>query len=126
MVDRVASSSLAKSFVLGLSQRRLMYQQCDACATAQTLAHYACQSCGAEKLSWKESHGTGRVHSVTQVGRAPSEAFKALSPYTLAIVRLDEGFSLMGHAEPGLLIEDEVKTTYFDHDGQVLVRFVRR
>jgi len=125
MVDMVASSSLAKSFVEGLSQHRLMYQHCDACGAAQTLAHYACQKCGAELLRWKESKGVGTVHSVTEVGRAPSDAFKALAPYTLAIVSLEEGFNLMAHAQAGLRIQEKVKATYFDHDGRVLVRFVR-
>jgi uncharacterized OB-fold protein len=126
MSDSIASSPLAKPFVEGLLRRRLMFQRCDACARAQTLARYACQFCGSEALSWDESKGKGKVHSVTQVGRAPTDSFKALVPYTLAIVLLDEGFKLMGHAESSVGIDDEVVTHFVEMLDQVLVRFQKR
>lgn len=63
---------------------------------------------------------------MTQVGRAPTDAFKALVPYTLAIVLLDEGFKLMGHAESSVGIDDEVVTHYVEMLDQVLVRFQKR
>jgi uncharacterized OB-fold protein len=51
MIEMQASSNLAKPFVDGLIQKRLMYQHCEACGTAQTLAHYGCHRCGEEKLN---------------------------------------------------------------------------
>jgi hypothetical protein len=125
MVEMVASSFLAKPFFDGLSAQSVMYQHCAFCGLAQTLAHYGCQSCGSETLSWRESKGKGRVYSVTEVGRAPTDAFKALAPYTLAIVELDEGFKLMGHAQTGLLIGESVVVSFFEHDKRILLRFLR-
>jgi uncharacterized OB-fold protein len=65
------------------------------------------------------------VHSVTEVGRAPTETFKPLAPYNLAIVEFAEGFRLMGHAQAGLQIGDCVQVDFFEHDSRMLVRFLK-
>jgi uncharacterized OB-fold protein len=116
-------TSLAQPYLEGLIEHVLRYQHCSACARAQTFAHDACQFCGAESLAWHTSSGRGQVHAVTVVGRAPSDAFRALAPYTLVVVTLDEGARLMGHATPGVQIGDAVTTTFFKHLDQTLVRF---
>ena len=51
------------------------------------------------------------------------EEFRALAPYTLAIVELDEGPRLMGHAVPGVAIGDRVRAEFFAFAGRKLVRF---
>jgi uncharacterized OB-fold protein len=65
------------------------------------------------------------VFATTVVARAPSKVFQPLAPYTLALVDLDEGARLMGHAEPGTSIGDQVAAGFFEHEGQTLVRFRR-
>ena len=115
--------SLAQPYVDGLAHCLIRFQTCSACGRAQTLAHDACQYCGAEQLSWSDSAGLGTVHAVTVVGRAPSDAFRPLAPYTLVIVTLDEGARVMGHATPGISIDERVVAGFFDHQGQKLIRF---
>lgn len=117
--------SLAQPYLEGLADSRIMYQHCTHCGQAQTFAHDACQHCAAESLIWKASRGRGRVHAVTVVARAPSDAFRTLAPYTLVVVTLDEGARIMGHATPGVKIDDLVIATFFDHLGQKLIRFER-
>jgi uncharacterized OB-fold protein len=114
---------LAQPYLEGLTEHVLRYQQCTACSRAQTFAHDACQFCGAEALVWHNSTGRGHVHAVTVVGRAPSDAFRALAPYTLVVVTLEEGARLMGHATPGVKIGDAVTAIFFKHLDQTLVRF---
>jgi len=126
MFESWAPAPLAQPFIDGLMHRRLMFQRFDRCTKAQTLARYACQFCQAEALSWHESKGKGKVHSVTQVGRAPTDLFKALVPYTLAIVLLDEGFKVMGHAETGVQIDDVVIGDYVLILDHMLLRFQKR
>lgn len=118
-----SSSALASPFVDGLARRELRFQRCTACGTAQTLARYACAHCGNESLAWETARGTATLHAVTVVSRAPSDAFRALAPYTLVIAQLDEGPRLMAHAEPGVRIGDRVAAGFFAHDGRTLVRF---
>ncbi|MBB1603368.1 Zn-ribbon domain-containing OB-fold protein [Variovorax sp. UMC13] len=120
-----SSSALAAPFVEGLARHELRFQRCTACGTTQTLARYACAHCGGESLQWETARGTATLHALTVVSRAPSDAFRALAPYTLVIAQLDEGPRLMAHAEPGLRIGERVRAGFFVHDGRTLVRFAR-
>ncbi|MDM0086932.1 MULTISPECIES: OB-fold domain-containing protein [unclassified Variovorax] len=120
-----SSSALAAPFVEGLARQELRFQRCTACGTAQTLARHACAHCGADTLQWETARGTATLHALTVVSRAPSDAFRALAPYTLVIAQLDEGPRLMAHAEPGLHIGERVRAGFFAHEGRTLVRFAR-
>lgn len=113
----------AAPFVEGLARRELHHQACTACGQAQTLARHACSRCGASTLEWRRAAGSGTVYSSTVVMRAPSPAFRALAPYTIVIVELDEGCRVMGHALPGVGIGDRVEAGYFDFDNRPLLRF---
>ena len=130
--DRPASPALpvanaqARPFIEGLAAGALRFQHCAACDTAQTLARHACQHCGERAaLTWREASGRATVQAVTEVSRAPSDAFRPLLPYTLVIVSLDEGPRLMGHGSPGLAIGERVVASFFDHAGHRLIRFLR-
>ena len=110
-------------FLEGLQNSVIRYQACTACGAAQTLARYACRSCGSTELQWRTARGAGRVYSVTTVARAPSDEFRPLAPYALAIVELDEGPRLMGHATLDARIGDRVIAGFFDFGGRRLIRF---
>jgi len=112
-------------FVEGLQQGEIRYQHCSACSAAQTLARYACRACGSTELQWRTARGAGRVYSVTTVARAPSDEFRALAPYALAIVELDDGPRLMGYATLDARIGDRVIAGFFDFGERRLVRFTK-
>jgi uncharacterized protein len=116
-------ASLAGPFLSGLAEGVLRYQRCMDCEAPQSLARYACRHCGGEHLLWRDAAGTGTVYALTVVARAPSESFRALAPYTLALVELDEGPRLLGHATPGLAIGDRVVAGTFEHAGRRLILF---
>ena len=65
------------------------------------------------------------MYSVTTVARAPSDEFRPLAPYSLAIVELDEGPRLMGHATGGARIGDRVIAEFFDFGERRLIRFTK-
>ena len=119
----MSTSLLSKPFTDGLAQGVLRYQRCERCGAAQRLARYACTACGESTLGWHDAAGTGRVFSLTEVKRAPTDAFKAMAPYTLVLVDLDEGARLMGHGRAGMAIGDRVRASVFTLDGQPLIRF---
>lgn len=121
--DEHRDAGLAAPFLQGLQQRQLRYQRCAGCHQAQSLARYACAHCGCDRLHWETAAGTARLHAVTVVARAPSDAFRPLVPYTLVIAALDEGPRLMGHGVVGATIGDRVVASYFEHDGRTLIRF---
>lgn len=116
-------SSLSRPFTDALVLGQICYQRCDTCGSAQRLARYACTACGGNTLSWHEASGRGTVFAVTEVKRAPTDAFKALTPYTLVLVDLDEGARLMGHASAGVGIGDRVQGSVFRIGDQPLIRF---
>jgi len=118
-----AFHTAAAPFAAGLARREVRYQACAACGHAQTLARHACSRCGATALEWRRASGRGTVYSRTEVMRAPSQAFRALVPYTIVIVELDEGSRVMGHGAPGLAIGDRVEAGFFDFDERTLLRF---
>ena len=115
--------SLSAHFTDGLQSHVVRYQRCNQCGHAQTLARYACQRCGSEKLDWHDSKGLATVRARTVVSRAPSDDFRALAPYTLVIVELDEGPRLMGHADASIDIGQRVRAGFFEHQNRTLLRF---
>ena len=71
------------------------YRRCTACGQAQPATRRFCIGCGGATLAQHPARGDGTVHTFTTVHRAPSAAFRALVPYTLALVDMDEGFRLL-------------------------------
>ncbi|RZT42092.1 Zn-ribbon domain-containing OB-fold protein [Cupriavidus agavae] len=116
---------MTSPYTEGLAAGLLRYQVCETCAAWQPLQRHACGHCGSRQLAWRDSSGLATIHAVTEVFRAPTEAFQALVPYTLVLATLDEGPRVMGHADPGIAIGDRVRASVFHVDGQPLPRFRR-
>ena len=74
------------TYLEGPQRLALRHQQCDSCGAVQTLTRLACMACRSAQLTWKDSLGIGTVYAMTQVHRAPSDEFRAIVPYTLALV----------------------------------------
>lgn len=110
-------------FAQGLAAGVLRYQRCGACGQALTGQRHACTACGSVQLAWCDAAGTGTVFSVSTVHRAPTDAWRALAPYTLVLVDLDEGPRVMAHGAPGLAIGVRVVAQPVVLAGQALVRF---
>ena len=117
------AAALSKPYLEGRALGELRFQRCAACGRAQRLARHACAWCGAPQPRWQTAAGTGTVFALTEVRRAPTDAFRALVPYTLVLVDLDEGAGQMGHGSEGLRIGDRVRGHCTDIAGQWLVRF---
>ena len=118
------SKALSFPYVDGLAHGLVRYQRCTACGTAQRLARYACTACGSRELHWHDGSGLGTVFAVSRVHRAPTDEFKALAPYDLVLVDLNEGARVMGHAAAGLAIGDAVRAEVFRVGERDLLRFV--
>lgn len=68
---------------------RFLVQRCEACGHHQHYPRAVCTSCGSTSLGYVEASGRGTVYSYSVVHRAPYPAFEP--PYTVALVRLEEG-----------------------------------
>jgi uncharacterized OB-fold protein len=108
------------------SRHPLDIQRCSACGACWTLRPYACASCGGTELQWIRASGAGVVTAKSEVMRAPDSFWRAHVPYTLVLVRLDEGPVLMAHAQEPSNIGDRVTGTPVEIEGRTLLRFSPR
>jgi uncharacterized OB-fold protein len=115
---------LAQIFWQGCATGVLHYQRCGACGRAQFYPRPFCARCGGAP-DWAVSAGCGTVYAVTRVARAPSPDFAALVPYDILLVDLDEGFRMMAHGAPGLVIGERVRVSFRAH-GQRALPYFRR
>ncbi len=113
----------AQYFWAGCSEGELRFQRCADCNHAQFFPRSHCLNCNSDQVAWHASKGVGTIYSVTRVERAPSDEFRALVPYSIALVDLDEGIRLMAHANPALNIGNKVRVTFFNHNNRSLPRF---
>ena len=92
-----------QAFWQGCAQGVLRYQCCAACGAVQRVPRSLCEHCQSDSLEWHDSGRLGTVLSYTTVHRAPLPAFKAMVPYMIAIVDMDEGFRLMANADKAVI-----------------------
>jgi uncharacterized protein len=93
-------------------QPRIVYQQCGACQQIWYFRRDFCPHCGAVSPQQHDAAGTGTVHAVTLVARAPTEAWRAHVPYLIALVDADDGFRMMAHGDRSLRIGDRVHVRF--------------
>jgi uncharacterized OB-fold protein len=70
--------------------------------------------------------GAGTVHASTIVHRAPDDQFRAIAPYALVLVELDEGVRVMGHAPTGIVIGSRVGISFKEIAGRLLPFFIHQ
>lgn len=88
-----ADRSLTGEFWAGVDRGELLRPVCGRCARSFFTPQVVCPYCGTEQWTYEPSAGRGVVYSFSVVHRPPEPAFEA--PYTLAIVDVAEGWSLL-------------------------------
>ncbi len=109
----------------GIQDAPLRYQHCAACEHAWYFRRDFCPHCGAAAPEPQAFSGRGTVYASTVVHRAPNEEFRALVPYTIVLVRMPQGFHVMGHAEPGLALDTPVRCELRSIAGRLLPFFLK-
>jgi uncharacterized protein len=118
------ADDLAQFFWHRCAAGELRYQRCGACGRVQFYPRPFCAACGGVP-SWAISTGRGSVYAATRVSRAPTADFASLVPYDILLVDLDEGFRMMAHGAPGLVIGDRVRVDFRRHGERALPCFIR-
>lgn len=103
----------------------ISYQRCAPCGHVWYFVRAFCPKCGSGEPTAPQASGSGVVHAVTVVERAPTPDMKALAPYMLVMVDADEGFRLMAHGAPGLAIGDRVSGGIVEFAGRSIPFFRR-
>jgi uncharacterized OB-fold protein len=112
----------------GVKRKELLLKWCPHCKRAFHPKRIICTACGAGDLEWKKSAGKGKVYSFSEVHRAPTDTFAGSTPYTVGMVRLDEGVVLFTRFihEKGAVAIDRPASVDFRvlEQGQLLPVFV--
>lgn len=88
-------SKFGAGFWRHAKQGQLALQHCRACGAFVHYPSAVCDQCLSTDLDWAVTSGRGTVETFSTVYRAFSEDFAADVPYTVAIVRLEEGPHLL-------------------------------
>ena len=117
------TTNSAQDWTQGGSQ--LLHQHCKACGHVWYFFRPFCPACGVESPEPIQANANGVVCATTLVHRAPDERFKALVPYRLVLVDMQDGMRVMGHAQASVHIGDKVRCEIHTLAGQPLPFFTR-
>ncbi|SDI09515.1 hypothetical protein SAMN05192534_12125 [Alteribacillus persepolensis] len=81
----------------GCRNHQLVIQQCPKCEYYQFYPRMMCTHCSHGYMDWVTVSGNGRVISFTVIRRPISPAYKAEAPYVVALIKLDEGPTMMSN-----------------------------
>jgi uncharacterized OB-fold protein len=80
-----------------INERTLVIQRCVDCDVFIMYPKRLCPSCLGENMEWVPSEGAGEVYTYTHQVAGPPSGFEDQVPYTIAVVKLDEGVQLMAN-----------------------------
>lgn len=95
MTERVIT---LKGFFEEAREGRLSAIRCGSCGELAIPPKELCPSCHERRWELVPLHGTGSVVSFTVI-RIPPRGLLAEAPYAVAVVKLDEGVSLLGRID---------------------------
>ncbi|WP_127806015.1 Zn-ribbon domain-containing OB-fold protein [Hydrogenophaga sp. NH-16] len=78
-----------------LKRHRLTIKRCTACGKHHFYPRALCPHCHSDAVEWVDACGTGTIYSFTIARRPAGPAFKADTPYVVAVIDLDEGARMM-------------------------------
>ena len=87
----------------GVTRRELLLKYSPTAKRWYHPKRIVCTETGSADLEWRRASGRGTVYSFSEVHRAPGPVFASAVPYTVGLVRLEEGVHLFTRfiADPG-------------------------
>lgn len=82
--------AVTQPFWVGARIGQLMIPHCGACDRWQWPVRYRCVNCGGMP-DWKAASGRGTLLAWSEIRRPPRPELKALGPYVIVFVQLEEG-----------------------------------
>lgn len=116
-------------FWSALSAHQLRLQRCTACTTLRYPVSPICPVCLREDHAWEQMSGRARLIAGITISRATGDPLWApRTPYSVALVQLEEGPRLKGWIDGQMLAQlrpgDQVEVGFDDRAGFTLIRFV--
>jgi uncharacterized OB-fold protein len=85
----------SREYRRGLSEGRVVLQQCVSCGAAQFPPRVICIRCGSGDTNWIDASGRGTIYAVTVCTRAAEPEFEELLPIASALIDLEEGVRVL-------------------------------
>ena len=85
----------SRSYWDALTRPRLTLKRCHDCGKHHFYPRALCPHCHSDAVEWVDARGTGTIYSYTIARRPAGPAFKADTPYVVAVIDLDEGARMM-------------------------------
>ncbi|HMB09043.1 Zn-ribbon domain-containing OB-fold protein [Saliniramus sp.] len=107
----------------GCRKGELRLFRCSSCGALEAFARDFCPRCGAPDPVSVSAGGRGVVAAITVAHIAPSPEYRALVPYGICLIDLDEGVRVMGNCAPGLAVGDRVALSFAERGDAHLLQF---
>lgn len=88
-------TSISRPFWEAAAQKKFVLQRCTQCNGWVFYPRGHCPHCWGGELKWTPASGLGRLRSFSVVHRPGHAAWKAVAPYALGIVDLEEGPTML-------------------------------
>lgn len=85
----------AKAYFDFIEEGKIMGSQCGACGDVSLPPRPVCKECGSVDILWAELGGGGEVRAYTVIN-IPLSRMEGRCPYTVGVVKLDDGPSVSG------------------------------
>lgn len=90
-----SASPWSRPFWQGCKRKELLIQQCKKCGSKIFYPKLFCPACLSPELDWIKASGKGKVYTYSTVHAYQPAAFANDVPYTIAVIRLEEGVQMM-------------------------------
>jgi uncharacterized OB-fold protein len=88
-------TTVSMPFWQAARDRELHLQHCDTCNKWIFYPRVICPHCWSDTLSWRAASGCGHLQSFTEIHRPGHPGWQPAAPYTLGLVRLVEGPTML-------------------------------
>ncbi|MGN6101392.1 MAG: Zn-ribbon domain-containing OB-fold protein [Devosia sp.] len=118
-------TALTRPFWEAAAAGRLLLQRCRDCRRWVFYPRATCPYCWSEALDWAEASGRGRLRTWSTVVRPAHPAWAAVAPYSVGLVGLAEGPTLLSHllADPADLAPELPLAVRFLRVGEATLPF---
>jgi len=121
-------TSVSKPFWDAVAQEGLELQHCAECGRWVHYPRVVCPYCWEGPLEWRPVSGIGVVKTFTVIERPGHPAWRAETPYVVALVELIEGATMLSNVvgvNPALVeVGMRVRVTFAIDGAQTLPQFV--
>ena len=117
-----------KPFWDGTKAGELRLQRCRSCSSVYFPPRPFCPECASRSVEWFRASGKGKLHSYV-INNRPAPGFERETPYTIAVVMLDEGVKMMTnlrnveHTPEALTLDMPLEVTFEQATEEIAIPY---